>query len=109
MNAFLENWSGQEKTAPKLAIYRLWGGTSPRDLTNITEGSGDGNWGVMDDTFYLAEGDDAALAPIFAKHHGVTRGKVDRSHLTVKSRGVPRRVVRELEHLPQAPVAVGRH
>lgn len=107
LNAFLENWSGRERAKPKLALYRLWLGVSPRDLTPVTEARGDGNWGVLNDSFYLAEGDEDALAPIFeqAKKPGmeVVRGKEDRSTLRVTARKVPASVVRALERLPRAP------
>ena len=105
LNSFLENWSGQERTKPKLAIYRLWVGTSPTDLRNVTEASGDGNWGVLDDTFYLAEGDTDALAPIFAatKKPFERSSGGRRSPMTVKSRRIPSDVLRGLAHLPQAP------
>lgn len=106
LNAFLENWSGQERAKPKVAIYRLWLGTSPRDLVNVTEARGDGNWGVLNDTFYLAEGDEDALATVFeqAKKPGteVVRGKEDRSTLTVGARKVPASVVKALEKLPRS-------
>ena len=106
LNAFLENWSGQDKTKPKLALYRLWVGTSPHDLKNVTEGVGDGNWGVLNDTFYLAEGDDAALAPAFdlAKKDGkVTRGDKRNTVLSVPERFVPPSIIRGLDKLPRSP------
>ncbi len=105
LNAFLENWAGQDKTAPKLAVYRLWVGTSPKDLVNVTEGQGDGKWGVLDGSFYLAEGDDMALASLFEKYKGnggVTSGK-HANPLTVPERHIPRGIVRALEKLPHAP------
>jgi hypothetical protein len=107
LNAFLENWSGQERAKPKLALYRLWVGDSPAHMQNVVEASGDGNWGVLKDTFYLAEGDEEALAPIFAAADKSAappvRGKADRSTLTVHSRRIPSSIVRALEHLPTSP------
>lgn len=107
LNAFLENWSGEERAKPKLALYRLWIGTNPHDLVNITEGAGDGKWGVLDDTFYLAEGDADALAPIFAKAAG-TGPKAqagDHEAMHVDPRQIPAKVIDELDHLPTAPAA----
>ena len=107
LNAFLENWSGQEREKSKLAIYRLWVGTNPHDLVGVTEASGDGKWGVLNNTFFLAEGDDDALTPIFAKAQGrgtpLQRGKADRARLSVKGRQVPVEIANQLDHLPQAP------
>jgi len=102
--AFLENWSGQERTKPKLAIYRLWVGSSPTDMENVTTARGDGNWGVLGDTFYLAEGDPSALQPIIdkARHGGsVDKGKADRTTLTVPERRIPPSVIRALKKLPK--------
>lgn len=106
LNAFLENWAGRDRSAPKLALYRLWVGTSPRDLVNVTEGGGDGKWGVLDGSFYLAEGDDSALTPIMDKAAGsspIQVGQKRGTPLSVKSRRVPPSIVRALEHLPQSP------
>lgn len=58
---FLENWSGQDRTAPKLALYRLWAGTSPSDMKEVTSAGGDGRWGTVGSWFYLAEGDTAQV------------------------------------------------
>jgi hypothetical protein len=111
LNAFLENWSGEERSKPKLALYRLWVGSSPDDLVNVTEANGDGNWGVLDDTFYLAEGSGEALAPVFAlaeaKGAHATRGKVNGRSLKVRSRTVPEEVVQQLKNLPRASAARG--
>jgi hypothetical protein len=107
LNSFLENWAGQEPRTPRLALYRLWLGTSPKHMANVTQASGDGNWGVLKDTFYLAAGDDQALAPILtaAEKGGARaiRGKTDHSTLTVHRRNLPGSVLRALEHLPAAP------
>jgi len=62
LNAFLENWSGQQKELPKAALYRLWLGKSPSDLQEVLSGQGDGKWGTLKDSFYLAEGDDPKLS-----------------------------------------------
>lgn len=106
LNAFLENWLGKDRARPKLAVYRLWLGTSPKDLTNVTDGSGDGNWGVLNSSFYLAEGEDSALAPIMARYKGsgvLVRGGKRGEILSVPERNVPPSIVRALERLPTAP------
>lgn len=63
MNAFLENFGGQDKDVPRLAAYRLWVGTTPDNLTCVTEanGNGHGMWGVVNDSFFLASGDEATV------------------------------------------------
>jgi hypothetical protein len=107
LNSFLENWSGQERQRPKLALYRLWLGASPKDLSPVIEARGDGKWGVLNDAFYLAEGDDEALAPIFEKVRkpgtNFVQGPDDHTTLTVKARKAPRAVLRALETLPRSP------
>ncbi|HWD37635.1 MAG TPA: DUF3472 domain-containing protein [Fimbriimonas sp.] len=67
LNAFLENWSGEEKNKPKLALYQLWAGKHASDLREINTATGDGKWGVIGDQFFLAEGYDKALEPYFKK------------------------------------------
>lgn len=100
LNSFLENWSGRERDTPKLALYRLWVGTSPKDLTFINKAVGDGKWGVLDDSFYLAEGDDAKLAALFAGRRRTGGGK---EALTVAQRSVPSDIAKQLARLPMSP------
>jgi hypothetical protein len=100
--SFLENWSGRQREVPKVAIYRLWVGNSPASLVNLCEVRGDGKWGTIGDDFYMAEGDDAALAGVFkASGKVVTPGSADRKPMTVKRRAMPHRTVKELENLPK--------
>jgi len=104
LNAFLENWSGKDREKPKLALYRLWVGNSPRDLTPITNATGDGKWGILNGSFFLAEGSDESVDALLAKGKGLQRGVDKRgSTLTVPPKKMPRGVVRALEHLPSAP------
>ncbi len=103
LNAFLENWMGEEREKPKLARYRLWTGTKPSDLQPVTEGSGDGNWGVLNDAFYLAEGEESAVGTLIEKLQkgpkSFTRGEVNKGRLMVTSHKLPRHVIKDLEHL----------
>lgn len=103
LNAFLENWSGKERETPKLALYRLWVGTSPADLTPVTEATGDGKWGVFNGSFFLAEGSDASVDALLAKGKGLQRGTQRGPNLSVPARKAPRDVVRALQHLPSSP------
>lgn len=106
LNAFLENWMGEERQKPKLALYRLWTGNSPSELENVTACTGDGNWGILNNTFYLAEGETDALAPIFSKYQGKGSGPVHGGakgvRLTVTSRKVPPSTVRALNKLDKS-------
>ncbi|MFO0892288.1 MAG: DUF3472 domain-containing protein [Isosphaeraceae bacterium] len=67
LNSFLENFTGRGKQVPKLALYRLWLGRSPETLRCLTRARGDGTWGVLNDAYYLAEGDPAALSALFTR------------------------------------------
>jgi len=67
MNSFLENFAGKDRAAPKLALYRLWLGSSVDTMKCLTKAGGDGTWGQLHDTYFLAEGDPAALNGVFAK------------------------------------------
>ena len=103
LNAFLENFLGQEREKPKVALYRLWLGTKPEDMENVITGSGDGNWGVLGDTFYLAEGTDADVDVVFQKAlkkgQSLVRGKADRSTLQVPEHKLSGSLIRQLNRL----------
>jgi hypothetical protein len=94
LNAFLENWSGQNREAPKVALYRLWLGTTPKDLHEVLSGQGDGKWGATDIGFYLAEGDDLKLSQIPA---GSQKG--GSVPLQIRPTSLSKSVLRELNHL----------
>jgi hypothetical protein len=64
--SFLENFAGKDRDAPKLAIYRLWLGSSIETMKPLTLAVGDGKWGELHDAYFLAEGDDARLQDIFS-------------------------------------------
>jgi hypothetical protein len=66
LNSFLENYSGKDREAPKLAIYRLWMGQSITAMKPLTVAKGDGKWGRLHDAFFLAAGDDTRLGDIFS-------------------------------------------
>lgn len=66
LNSFLENFSGKDREAPKLATYRLWLGSTIDTMKPLTRASGDGQWGQLHDAFFLAEGDDTRLGDVFA-------------------------------------------
>jgi hypothetical protein len=66
LNSFLESFLGRDKAVPKLALYRLWLGPQPASMKPLTRAVGDGLWGELGDAYFLAEGDQAALAAVFA-------------------------------------------
>ncbi len=110
LNSFLENFSGNDKSIPKLALYRLWLGKSAATLKPLTSSTGDGNWGQMHDSYFLAEGDPAKLDEVFRqleKTYGKptfgTRG-IKLGALTAKP--VPADVSRALAILPRADAIV---
>jgi hypothetical protein len=78
--AFLENWTGQGRETPRLCLFRLWAGASPTSLIFLRKATGDGSpavlkgtsiaagWGVLNNSFYLAQASDAsALEELLAK------------------------------------------
>ena len=70
LNSFLENFGGSDRTLPKLALYRLWFGSSLDTMKCLTKAVGDGKWGTLHDAYFLAEGSDADLNGVFAKLKG---------------------------------------
>lgn len=102
--AFLENWSGQDKSAPKLALYRLWLGTSPRNLTPVVRAGGDGHWGVLNDWFFLAEGDKSRLQPDIerAHHLGQPYDEGGTAPLTITKPTISKKTLHQLMHLPKS-------
>ncbi len=67
LNSFLENFAGKDCWLPKLALYRLWLGSSVDTMKCLTKAGGDGTWGELHDAYFLAEGDPAALHDVFAQ------------------------------------------
>lgn len=107
MVSFLENFSGRDKEVPKLALYRLWLGNDVKSLTPLTRAEGDGKWGRIGDAYYLAEGDDAALAKILqeaeAKWGKATVATKDIKPEPLPATPLPEETRKALEALPQAP------
>lgn len=92
LNSFLENFGGRDMKVPKLALYRLWAGSSPDTLKCLTRAGGDGRWGQFDGAYFLAEGDRDRLDAVFAE---VLK---DRGRPEFGGRG------RDLPPIPDAPV-----
>lgn len=66
LNSFLENFAGKDKATPKLALYRLWLGTSIEKMKCLRRATGDGTWGQLHDAYFLAEGEPEGLNQLFA-------------------------------------------
>jgi hypothetical protein len=105
--SFLENFSGQAKDAPRLAIYRLWAGTKPDDLKALTTAGGDGKWGELHDAYFLAGGSDDNLKTVFGdlqKEYGQpTFGGKDIKLDPISEKPVEKDVIEALKKLPEAP------
>ena len=107
--SFLENFLGTNKDEPKLALYRLWLGPSVDTMKCLTRAGGDGKWGEMHDTYFLAEGDAAKLNAVFTKveadYGKPVFGEKGKELPPISNRAVPAAVLAALQHLPQAPKA----
>jgi hypothetical protein len=67
LNSFLENFTGKDRTVPKIALYRLWLGSSADTMKCLTKAGGDGAWGQLGDAYFLAEGAPMELNAAFSK------------------------------------------
>src|SRR6185369_12363435 len=106
VNSFLENFSGADKSVPKLAIYRLWLGPQPDKLRCLTRCGGDGIWGQLGGCYFLAEGDEAKLRAAFAKlekDYGRPEfGGKGKDLPPIPDAPLPDKLVAELKALPRA-------
>lgn len=106
LNSFLENFTGRDRDEPKLAIYRLWLGTSADKFKCLTRATGDGKWGVLHDAYFLAEGSDDKLSALFAKlerdYGKPTIGGKSPKLQPISDRPLPAAVIKELGSLPRS-------
>lgn len=107
LNSFLENFSGKDKATPKLALYRLWLGSSVDKMKCLTRATGDGKWGQFQDCYFLAEGDDDALNAIFSewqrkKNNPPVMGGKGKSLGPIRDLPLPITLVAALKKLPRA-------
>lgn len=104
--SFLEKFTGQDKQAPKLALYRLWLGNNISSMKCLTQAQGDGTWGQLRDTFFLADGDSKVLDKLFDEvqiNYGKpVYGKAGKKLPAIADKPVPANVLKELQSLPQA-------
>jgi len=104
LNSFLENFEGKDRNPAKLALYRLWLGKDVSSLKLLTRSGGDGIWGQLDNSHFLAEGDKNELNAIFTKlekNYGkpLFGNKGDKLE-AVPDLPVPPKVTEALQHLP---------
>jgi len=104
LNSFLENFEGKDKEAPKLALYRLWLGKNIPSLKFLTRSGGDGIWGQLHDSYFLAEGSKEELNAVFAKqekNHGkLVFGKKGDKLEPIPDIPMPPKVAEALQNLP---------
>jgi hypothetical protein len=105
--SFLENFTGQDREVPKLALYRLWLGTSPEKMTCLTEATGDGNWGQLGDAYFLAEGNAERLDKVFAdlkKQYGAPLvGQKGNPLAPISDKPLPPALAAAIKNCPPAP------
>jgi hypothetical protein len=106
VNSFLENFSGRDRSAPRLAMYRLWLGPDVEHLKCLTRAAGDGIWGELDDNYFLAAGSTNALAAVFArlalKYGQPGFGDKGKPLPPVSDRELSPELIQTLETLPRA-------
>ncbi len=106
VNSFLENFSGENRSAARLALYRLWLGPDVDHLHCLTRAVGEGTWGKMQDAYFLASGGSNELGSVFANLEA-QYGKPVFAGLEIAldpltDRPLPADLVAQLKHLPRA-------
>ena len=104
--SFLENFTGKDRALPKLALYRLWMGTSADKMKCLTQAQGDGIWGQLGHAYFLAEGDKKELDALFGKlqkqYGKPIFGQEGKRLNPIPDKPVPAAVVKDLKALPRA-------
>jgi hypothetical protein len=106
LNSFLENFSGRNRSAPRLALYRLWLGPDVAHLRCLTQAVGDGTWGELNDAYFLASGGTNELAAVFSNleqqsGRPVFGGK-GKPLNPITDRQLSADLIKQLKHLPRA-------
>jgi hypothetical protein len=106
LNSFLENFAGRDRAVPKLALYRLWLGPSVDKMKCLTRAGGDGTWGQLHDTYFLAEGNKAELDTVFSKlekgYGNPVLGGKGKKLTPISDKPMTAKVVDALKSLPRA-------
>jgi hypothetical protein len=106
LNSFLENLrdkNDKQREVPKVAVYSLWAGTGPDDLHMITTASGKAQWGTVGGSFFLAEGDDAAVRQVLSANAGsggTYEFGAQKAKMQIPSRTLPEKTLDALRTLP---------
>ena len=112
MNSFLENFAGRDKAVPKLALYRLWLGSSVETMKCLTCAHGDGKWGKLHDTYFLAEGDAEQLKAVFSKlenKYGLPiMGEKGKKLEPISDIPLDKKMIVALKELPQAKATASK-
>jgi hypothetical protein len=108
LNSFLENFAGKDRAVPKLALYRLWLGSSVDTMKCLSKAGGDGTWGQLHDAYFLAEGDPAALNGVFTqlkKEYGQpVMGETGKNLEPISDIPLAEKLIGTLKKLPRAKV-----
>jgi hypothetical protein len=112
LNSFLENFSGRDRTLPKLALNRLWLGSSLDTMKCLTEARGDGRWGKLHDAYFLAEGSDSNLNDLFGKlkgkHGEPVMGVKGKKLEPISDLPLEKKLIDALKHLPRVQEVADR-
>src|SRR5262249_41240433 len=108
----LENFLGKDKDLPKVALYRLWLGRSVDRMQPLTRAGGDGIWGQLHDSYFLAEGAPEKLEAVFrrlaATHRRPPSGREGQGLPPISAKPIPAGVLRGLKNLPRAEAVLER-
>ena len=111
VNSFLENFSGEDRAAPRLAFYRLWLGTNVENMKCLTHAEGDGTWGELHDSYFLAAGGTNELGTVFSnlesQYGSPVYGEPGRAIDPITDQMLPPDLIEELKHLPRAAAVKG--
>jgi hypothetical protein len=107
MNSFLENIGGNApKDVPKIALYRLWLGRTVDRMQPLIWARGDGIWGRLGDSYFLAEGSQEKLEPVFRELSGTygwpTFGREGQNLPPISAKRIRADVIEALKKLPRA-------
>ena len=113
VNSFLENFSGENRDAPRLALYRLWLGPDVDHLKCLTKAKGDGIWGEWNDTYFLASGSSNSLNAVFSRmEQSFGKPTIAEKGLRlepISDRPLPETLIEQLKNLPRSPPAKTEH
>jgi hypothetical protein len=113
--AFLENFGSKNHEAPKLCLYRLWVGSKPQDLGFVRKAAASDpskieHCGVLDGSFFLAQGNESAVNALLEKYRtspdGVTVAHLDARRLgPIPDRPLSPEIIAELAALSRPAAA----